>query len=631
MSSEPQHSVLIVEDERIVALDLKQVLAEMGYDAFAIASSADEALRHASARCPDVVLMDIRIKGACDGIETATLLHDRFDVPVVYLTAHADAATLDRAKRTEPYGYLMKPVKPAELRNALEVAIYKHEVERRLRVREQWFATTLRSIADAVITVDLGGTITYLNPAAEALIGTTAAEALGRPAREVVRLAEPRSPASPLDEVLANRVPLVIGEATLADSERIIGDSAAPVMSEGEMVGAVMVFRDITQEKSLQRQLELADRLASLGTMAAGVAHEVNNPLAVVMGNATFVLEELRAVSLDGAASGRLAEAIAALVELESAAARIARIVGELRTFSRPAQVTTEATAIGPAVAWAVRSTSAAYGTRGRVTVQVDPGLRVQLDETRLGQVLVNLLLNAAQAIPAGPREREVVAISASGAGAEVLIEVRDVGSGMSAEVLAHIFEPFYTTKPIGVGTGLGLAICHGIVTAAGGRITAESSVGVGTTFRISLPAAQPHPAPVVASSAVPARSVRRGRILAVDDEPMILQAVRRVLREHDVVGLGDAREALALLDGGERYDVILSDMMMPHMTGMEFYEALLVRHPDAARRVVFLTGAALTTRVADFLAVIPNLALEKPIATAEFRALVEQLLTSVP
>src|SRR5262249_9651200 len=161
-------SVLIVEDERIVAKDLQQSLAGLGYDAFAIASSADEALKHAADRRPDVILMDIRIKGQRDGIDTATLLREQFDVPIVYLTAHADPRPIAPGNATGRYGYLLKPVKTGELRSAIELSLYRHDMERRLRERERWFATTLRSIADAVITVDLAGNITFMNPAAEA-------------------------------------------------------------------------------------------------------------------------------------------------------------------------------------------------------------------------------------------------------------------------------------------------------------------------------------------------------------------------------------------------------------------------------------------------------------------------------
>jgi CheY-like chemotaxis protein len=181
-------SVLIVEDEGIIAENLRELLIGLEYDAFAIAASSEEAVAKASERCPDVVLMDIRIKGKVDGIGTAQLLNEYFDVPIIYLTAHADAATIDRAKRTGPYGYLLKPVRAPDLRSAIEIARYKHAMERQLRVRERWFSTSMRSIADAVITVDLAGKITFMNPTAESLLALNFPEEQGRPAHEVVRL-----------------------------------------------------------------------------------------------------------------------------------------------------------------------------------------------------------------------------------------------------------------------------------------------------------------------------------------------------------------------------------------------------------------------------------------------------------
>src|SRR3954469_24655646 len=156
--------VLVVEDERVVAKDLQRTLTNLGYEVPVTVATADDAIRAAAERCPDLVLMDIRIKGARDGIETAEIWKSRFDVPVVYLTAYADQQTVSRAKLTEPHAYLLKPVKVDELRTAVEIAIYKHEMERRHRERERWFATTLRSIGDAVISTDASGCITLMNP-----------------------------------------------------------------------------------------------------------------------------------------------------------------------------------------------------------------------------------------------------------------------------------------------------------------------------------------------------------------------------------------------------------------------------------------------------------------------------------
>ena len=622
-------SILIVEDEAIVAMDLQETLADMGYDPIAIAASADEALSRATERCPDIVLMDIRIRGQRDGIETAGLLRERFNVPIVYLTAHADDATLKRAKQTEPYGYLMKPVKAADLRSAIEISLYKHEMERRVRERERWFSTTLRSISDAVVTVDLAGNVTFMNATAEELTGVPATSAIGRPAREIVRLLDPAQPASPLDLVLEQRAAIRIEEAPLKHATRgprIIADSASPVMDEDHMLGAVMVFRDVTEQKLVQKQLELTDRLASLGTMAAGVAHEVNNPLAVVTANASFVRAELEMLELAATAdSSQLAAILEAQREIETAAARIARIVSELQAFARPHTPSRGEANVADAVQWAVRSTAHEFRYRARVIVEIDGALHVQLDETRLGQVLVNLMMNAAHSIELGAFDKNTVTIHARQNGNEVVVEVRDTGSGMSPELIKRVFEPFYTTKDVGVGTGLGLAICHGIVSSAAGKLEVESEPGVGSTFRIRLLVAVLTPR----SEAKPAviSRVRRGKMLVIDDEPMMLKALRRLLRDHDVVTVTDPEDALKLLDRGERFDIVFSDMMMPSMTGMDLYERLLADHPDEARRVVFVTGGAVNARVADFLAVVPNACLEKPITMEELSAFVQQRL----
>jgi PAS domain S-box-containing protein len=616
MSPERRYSILIVEDERIVAKDLQQTLSGMGYDAFAIAASAEEAIARASERCPDVVLMDIRIRGERDGIQTAEILRKRFNVPVVYLTAHADEATIERAKKSEPYGYLLKPVKSAELRSAIEVSLYRYEMEKRLRERERWFSTTLRSIADAVVTVDLAGKVTYLNPAAEVLIGSKAEEAIGQPAAEVLRLVDERPPmidATPLDAVLRTNQPMKLEEASLLNlstgARRSISDSTAPVVDEGQTLGAVMVFRDVTGKKKLQKQLELADRLTSLGTMAAGAAHELNNPLSIVVTNAGFVAEELQQqradlkakVSLE-TAQLRLDKMSEALGDLQSAASRMGRIVSDLRTFSRPAEENPKVIDLAHCIEWAIRATSHEFHHRAQLRTEFAETPAVIADETRLEQVFVNLLVNAAHAIEPGNADRNGVCVATrTDERGGAAIEIRDTGAGMGPDVIKRIFDPFFTTKA-GIGTGLGLSICHGIVNSLGGQIQVESELGKGTTFRVLLPAAAPVEkigAAIAAGVPETARPRLHGRILVIDDEGMLLRAIKRILEDedHEVTCIESAREALTLIDGGQRFDVILSDLMMPTMTGMEFYERLLAQHPEVARRVVFISGGAITAR----------------------------------
>lgn len=642
MTNAQKHSVLIVEDERIVAMDLKQTLADLGCSTSGVASSAEEAIARVSERCPDLVLMDIRIRGERDGVETADILRRRFDVPVVFLTAHADDATLERAKRSEPYGYLVKPVKVAELRSAIEVALYRHKLEKRLRERERWFSTTLRSIADAVVTVDLAGKITFMNPAAEHLTGRQLQDAVGLPAREVVRLFEPGKGASedtPLDRALSAGSVVQLHEAALmgsGDSRRIIADSASPVVDDGQVLGAVMVFRDVTGEKTLQKQLEFSDRLASLGTMAAGVAHEINNPLAVVVANAHYVLDGLREVQAWVASQAppeikrRVEEAVQAQTEIAASASRIARIVADLGTFARPPARASDEADVRRAIEWALRATANELRHRAVVSKDVGQLPLAAIDEVRLGQVLVNLLVNAAHAIAPGDVHHNEISIRArTDEGGFVVVEVKDSGSGIAPEAREHIFEPFFTTKPIGGGTGLGLSICHGIVRSAGGDISVESEVGRGSTFRVRLPVASPKPdrKPETASRG----TSRRGRVLAVDDEELVLRTVQRILADHDVVFCASAAEALKRLGDGEHFDVILSDVLMPTMTGMDLYERLLERDPEEAAKVVFMTGGAVTSKIDDFLATVPNARVEKPFSVDALLSAVEAVIERTP
>jgi PAS domain S-box-containing protein len=636
-------SILIVEDEPIVAKDLQQSLREMNYDAYAIASSAEDAIKRATEKCPDLVLMDIRIKGSRDGIQTAEILRRQFGVSVVYLTAHADEATIERASKSAPYGYLLKPIKPAELRGAIEIAIYRQKLDKGLRDRERGFSAALGSISDAVLSVDLAGKITYLNPAAEALIGAKSGEAIGKSAEEVLRQmghASSGEYATPLDEAMT-RKQAVEGEHAVggpADAARTtIGERATPIMEEGHLLGAVMVFRDASEKARMQKQLELADRLTSLGTMAAGTAHELNNPLAIVVTNAGFAADELqhlRAELKSGATpetkDRRLTRIFEALGDVQAAASRMARIVADLRAFSRPIEESSQTIDARRCIEWAVRATTHEFHHRAQLRTRLSAAPAVSGDAARLEQVLVNLLVNAAHAIPPGKAEQNEVGIALrTDEQGRAVIEVSDTGAGMRPEIMKKIFEPFFTTKTADTGTGLGLSICHGIVKSLGGEIQVASELAKGTTFTIVLPPAQQAQSTPVADGGLPAVA-RRARILVIDDETALLRAMQRVLEDenHTVTTVDNAADALAMLDRGDRFDVILSDLMMPMMTGVEFYETMLARDPAMAKCIVFVSGGAITAKVDAFLKSVSNLRMEKPFKAAQLREIVQTMLT---
>jgi len=384
-------------------------------------------------------------------------------------------------------------------------------------------------------------------------------------------------------------------------------DSGKPV----RMIGAMM---DISDRRELQARLLLTDRMASVGTLAAGVAHEINNPLAYVIANIDSAAGELRRLS-----SPALARTLAALAEAQEGAERVRRIVFDLKTFSRADDAARERVDLREVVESSINLAMNEIRHRARLTRDLGPVPRVEANAGRLGQVVVNLLVNAAQAIPEGAADQNEIRVrTRTDDAGNALLEVEDTGPGMPPEIKHRIFDPFYTTKPIGEGTGLGLTICHGIVSELGGCIEVDSEVGAGSMFRVVLPRTEPSDRPEPKSSTAPTSTdVRRGRVLVIDDEPMIGRAVQLMLEgAHDVTTLVSAREALERLVAREDYDVIVCDLMMPEMTGMDLHAAVVEKRPEIAERFVFLTGGAFTPRARAFLERTPNALLEKPFET---------------
>jgi two-component system cell cycle sensor histidine kinase/response regulator CckA len=639
-------AILVVEDEAIVARDIQTTLRDLGYEVQETASSCEEAIHRASTRAPDLVLMDIRIQGQRDGVEAAEMLRRRFRIPVVFLTAYADDTTIERAKKAQPYGYLVKPIKSNELRSVVEVSLYKHEMDTRLRERERWFSTTLRSIGDAVVSTDVEGRVTFMNTVAETLTGWRTEDAVGKPFEEVLRLVQEETHASvespirrALREGLVARLGGNIALLSRDGAERPIDDIAAPIIDDGDLLGAVMVFRDVSEQRRMQRQIELADRLASVGTMAAGMAHEVNAPMGSVLAQVQQVASrlqehraELHALFSDEAYAGvfkRLEEIQRALHEAEEGANRVTKIASELRTFAQPATHHAGPVDLRQVLSWAGEVVAHEIRSRAALAMEVGNVPLVNADEARLGQVFINLLLNAAQAItPGHVKDNEVRVSARTAADGRAVVEVRDSGCGIPPDLLGRIFDPFFTTKSVGTGTGLGLSICHGIVRSLGGEIHVESQVGRGSLFRVLLPASVATP-----TSATPANGIaaapQTGRILVVDDEPLVATAIRRALEpDHQVTCVKTVREAMAMVERSEGFDAILCDLLLPEVTGMDFYDDLLRTRPDVARRVIFMSGAVSSTqRATEFVASVSNRCLEKPFSIDTLRGAVRQTM----
>ena len=378
------------------------------------------------------------------------------------------------------------------------------------------------------------------------------------------------------------------------------------------------------EREVLQGRLVEADRLASLGTIAASVAHEINNPLAYALANLELVTGALTDEASGSGTAASRASLAPALADIRDGLLRIRSIVRDLRTFSRPAD-----DSIGPVDVERVLDSSANIVSsevehRARLIKDYGGVPRVMANEARLGQICLNLIANAAQSIPEGnPEKHEIRLTTRHDPRGRVIIEVRDTGEGVPEPLLAHIFEPFFTTKRTSKGTGLGLSISKDLVEKLGGTLTVESVVGQGTVFRVTFseltlcvadearaPVERHHPA----ASAAPAP--RRSRVLIVDDDARLCSILARHLRdEHDVTALTSAAVAAEQIAAGERFDVIFSDLMMPGMSGMEFHAEVLRIAPQQAKRMVFMTGGAFTTAAMEFMGKVSNRFLDKPFA----------------
>jgi PAS domain S-box-containing protein len=514
-----------------------------------------------------------------------------------------------------------------------------------LRELSESLETTLQSIGDGVIATDASGAVVRMNPVAERLTGWKLPEAKGRPFAEIFTIVDEDTRAkvpNPIERSLREDVIVGLPRRTLFirrdGTEVPIADSCAPIRTaDGSVNGAVLVFRDLTVERNaakvnakFQQQLVFADRMASVGTLAAGVAHEINNPLTYITANVDTAIEEIRRL-VGGSPSGLMRDLEEVLVAARQGATRVTQIVRGLKTFSRIDEERLGVVDVIPVLELSVSMAFNEIRHRARLVKEYGPIPNVHADDARLGQVFINLLVNAAQALPEGNTDSNWIRIvtSTNSAGSAV-VEVQDSGPGMTPALMAHIFDPFFTTKAVGVGTGLGLAICRNIITAMGGEISVQSELGRGTTFRIVLPPSRDGAAPVTAAAKVAGgAALRSARVLVIDDEPAIGIAVHRVLRKEEVTVVTTGQAGLDLLAAGQDFDVILSDLMMPGMSGMEFYAALVRLHPRMASRVVFVTGGAFTPEANAFLDKVTNERLEKPFDLKELRELVQKFVRS--
>jgi two-component system cell cycle sensor histidine kinase/response regulator CckA len=556
------------------------------------------------------VLMDIVLKGEMDGVEAAAQIRKRWAIPIIYLTAYTDDATLKRARVTEPFGYIVKPFSERELRANIEMALYKHQVETKLRAIEKWFATSMQHIGDGIITTDAQGTITFMNQVAEVLSGWKSNEAIGRGLNETVSLvsSDRTSLLAPLLPSVTESGPTVEveGDVILVNQRR---NESIPIYlavtslrdPNGDAIGAVMVMRGLSDQKraaQLLRETEerylQAQKLEAVGLLAGGMAHEFNNLLTVISGYTGILLNKPQ---MDEAAREHLKG-------IQEAGQRASQLTRRLLGFSRKQVLESRVVDLNTLVADMGNMLGRLIGEDIILTTTLAQMLgRVKVDPGQMEQVIMNLVVNACDAMPGGGNlsiETANIGLKESlnwegpelSPGHYVRLTVKDTGCGMSPEVKARIFEPFFTTKNPGSGTGLGLATVCGIVQQSGGHITVESEPGKGATFNIYLPVVEEkillseiNPGPI---PAWPAQET----VLAVEDEDLVRGCILHILRGqgYTVLEANGPEEAIRLCEDYEGLiHLLVTDVVMPGMGGGRMAERVTELHPGM--KVLYISG----------------------------------------
>ena len=493
-----QLKILIVEDESIVAMDIESSLLSLGYNVVAIVSSGKEAIKVIKENSVNLILMDIRLKGNLDGIETSNLIKKICDIPIIYLTAYADDPTLDRAKLSEPYGYILKPYNIKELQTAIKIASYKFNIEKKLKDNENWLsnvlANTLKSIGDGFLAVDKEAKVLLLNKKGEEIIEVSHENVFEKQLDSffILKDLETKSPIKcPIHQVLLSGKSFEAKKnfifVTKKGEEKIIVNSVAPIFNNNNnVIGAVMVFRDVTEDVRIKDELIRKQKLESLGILAGSIAHDFNNYLTTIIGNVSLIEEKYKKYDFVRDRLGRVIKAGESAVDLTQ----------QLLTFSKGGMPRKEIINIKQLI-----DNTATFSFTGTIVnyhIDINENIyNVNCDSRQISQVLNNIFTNASQAMPDGGDVFITVnnknINSRDGASLKIIegdyieIEVRDQGLGIESDDIHIIFDPYYSTKEKGIG--LGLTVSYSIVRNHKGIIIVDSILNKGTIFKVYLPA----------------------------------------------------------------------------------------------------------------------------------------------
>ncbi|MGE0789996.1 MAG: response regulator [Sandaracinaceae bacterium] len=553
----------------------------------------------------DAVLLDLGLPDSLGLPAIARLRKVRPEVPLVVLTGNQDDDLGLRALERGAQDFINKNTLDATtIVKSVQFAIARTQLESQVRV-------ILARNLDAMVVVSANADILFVNRAAEALLGRPAEELVGSP--------------FPHDIEARSNHDLTFGEG---DEARVAHMRVALIEWGGEpaYLASIRDVTDLRRAQELERRLLHANRLSSIGRLAAGVAHEVNNPASYMLANLAVLKERLENLEprTDPVLRTELEQLRELTVDTLAGMERIVSVVRSLASFSRIESDAIEQVRLDDVARAAIQMAKNDIRHRATLEENLDEVPPIAGDKAKLVQVVLNLLINAAHAVAGVERDRHVISVTTRHDADFVYVSVADTGIGISEDDRQRLFEPFFTTKPREHGTGLGLSICAEVIEKHSGTIEVVSELGNGAQFIVALPIANGlEPASPSARPPLKLVTASASRVLVIDDEPMLRRALRRLLEPaHRVVDVADASAALRLLETDRSFDMILCDVMMPGMDGPGFHVAMEQRHPELLGRIVYMTGGVFTVSSRDFLSRPGRKVLTKPVTRGQLDAM---------
>lgn len=470
--------IMIVEDEMIIAEDITKIVQFCGYQISCLARTGEEAIQKAEQMQPDLVLMDIMLSGEMTGLEAANIIHQKLNIPFVFVSAYADDATLKKAIATEPYGYVVKPFEEKELKVILELAFYKFKMENKLKKSQEKYRHIFENIQDIYCEFDLDLNLIEISPSIESYTSIKREELIGK---KIIAMFSDQNQVDAMLSLFENVEVLNDFEINLAsrENEKIIGSVQGKMIRESNTGNKKIVcsIRDITKQKAMEKQIMRTERLAGVGQLAAGIAHEIRNPLGNISSAIQYCLTKYKPKE-------PLSKYLQIVLRNSESANQI---IKELLEFANPRDIDLQQLNLTNVLKDTVDMVKAKCETN-KIDIKLDfpdniP--EILIDGKWIQQCFLNFILNSIDAI----RENGEIIIKIELFANCLLVTVKDDGCGISREHINKIFDPFYTTKAD--GTGLGLSLVYQIIIAHQGSVDIESEIGVGTSVFVRLPIQQ--------------------------------------------------------------------------------------------------------------------------------------------